>query len=110
MDAQARELVAAPAVDGSLVAGAREHVHRRALAHERLGELAHVPREPALDDRWVLPREDKHAVAHPGDPITQRPDTRSRPAAPFAPASASRTRLRRACDRLLPRRQTPLAE
>src|SRR4030088_407726 len=34
---------------------AREHVHPKALAHERLGQLAHVPREAALDNRRILP-------------------------------------------------------
>jgi hypothetical protein len=48
---------------------AGEHVHGDPLAHQRLGELAHVPGQPALDHGRVLPREKQHAIAHPGDPI-----------------------------------------
>ena len=43
---------------------AREHVHARPLADERLGELAHVPGQPALDHGRVLPGEEQHAIAH----------------------------------------------
>ena len=43
--------------DSSLAA--RQHVDLDALADERLGELAHVPRQPALDHRRVLPGEDQ---------------------------------------------------
>ena len=46
---------------GHRVAAAREHVHLDVLLHELLGQLAHVPREPALDDRRVLPGEDEDA-------------------------------------------------
>ena len=45
-------------------AAARDDVDRVALRREALGELADVAREPALDDRRVLPREDEHATAH----------------------------------------------
>ena len=53
--------------------GARPHsagqdVHAHALAHQRLGELAHVAREAALDHRRVLPGQDEHAGAHPRHP------------------------------------------
>ena len=54
---------------------AREHVDGHALAHQRLRELAHVPREPALDHGRVLPGEDQHAIAHSRDPISRRLDT-----------------------------------
>ncbi len=45
-------------------AAARDDVDRVALRREALRELADVAREPALDDRRVLPREDEHATAH----------------------------------------------
>ena len=38
-------------------AAAGDDVHLVAVAHELLGQLAHVPREAALDDRRVLPRQ-----------------------------------------------------
>ena len=38
-------------------AAARDDVHLVPVAHQLLGELAHVPREAALDDRRVLPRQ-----------------------------------------------------
>ena len=47
---------------GHALVAAREHVHLDALGDELLGELAHVPREAALDDRRVLPGEDQDAV------------------------------------------------
>ena len=45
-------------------AAARDDVDLVAVAHELLGQLAHVPREAALDDRRVLPRQgqDPHGV------------------------------------------------
>ena len=50
---------------------------RHALAHERLGELAHVAREAALDHRRVLPGEDEHAGCSPAaDPIARRAERR----------------------------------
>jgi hypothetical protein len=33
----------------------RQHIDSEALAYERLGELAHVPGEAALDNRRILP-------------------------------------------------------
>src|SRR5947209_13112635 len=41
-----------------------EHVDTRALAHERLGELAHMASEPPLDHWGVLPREEQHSSTH----------------------------------------------
>jgi len=51
------------------VAAARQHVHRLAVRGERLGELADVAREAALDDRRVLPREDQDAAHAAREPI-----------------------------------------
>ena len=45
-------------------AAARDDVDGVALRREALGELPDMPREPALDDRRVLPGEDEHATAH----------------------------------------------
>ena len=45
-------------------AAAREDVDLGALGDELLGELAHVARQPALDDRRVLPGEDQDARRH----------------------------------------------
>ncbi len=42
----------------------REDVDFGALGDELLGQLAHVAREPALDDRGVLPGEDQDARRH----------------------------------------------
>ena len=42
---------------------ARQHVDLDARADQRLRELADVPREPARDDRRVLPRQDQDARA-----------------------------------------------
>ena len=50
---------------GRLLAPAREHVHVDVLRGEVLGQLAHVPREAALDQRRVLPGEDQDA--HQGE-------------------------------------------
>ena len=69
-----------------LARAAREHVHLDALAHEALGELAHVPAEPALDDRGVLPGDDQDArhgrgaytAASARPPWIARPDARAR--------------------------------
>ena len=44
-----------------LLEPAREHVHLGVLRHEVLGQLAHVAREAALDQRRVLPGEDQDA-------------------------------------------------
>ena len=60
---------------------AREDVDGRTLPHERLRELAHMARQPALDHRRVLPGEEQHAIGHGADPISR--DT-ERPAPPFA--------------------------
>ena len=51
----------------ALTAG--EHVDVDALDHELLGELAHVPGKPALDDRRVLPGERQRPGAHTGRAI-----------------------------------------
>jgi hypothetical protein len=51
---------------------AREDVDLDALAHELLGQLAHVTGEAALDDGRVLPREDQHARAHAAREATAR--------------------------------------
>ena len=48
---------------------AGQHVHGHPLADQRLGELAHVPGQAALDHGRVLPGEEEHAVAHRLDPI-----------------------------------------
>ncbi len=40
---------------------ARQHGHLVALGDERLRELGDVPRQAALDDRGVLPREEEDA-------------------------------------------------
>src|SRR5215211_6812267 len=42
-----------------LLAAACEHVHVYVQLDERLGELADVPGETALDQRWVLPGQDQ---------------------------------------------------
>ena len=42
---------------------AGEHVHLGALLHEVLGELAHVSRQSAFDDRRVLPGDQQGAHA-----------------------------------------------
>ena len=48
-----------PPRGAALSRAAGEDVHLDALAHEPLGQLAHVAREAALDDRRVLPGEDQ---------------------------------------------------
>ncbi len=48
-------------VGGRLLAAASEHVDLGAEVDERLGELADVPGEAALDQRRVLPGEDEDA-------------------------------------------------
>ena len=110
-DVVARERRLAHAVDEHAVAvlrvlaparerpTARQDMHLDAVAHELLGELAHVAREPALDDRWVLPAQDQHARAHgaaghyrcPAAPGLSA-SSPSRPAGPRAPPSAGRAR------------------
>jgi hypothetical protein len=40
---------------------AREDVHLDPVAHQPLGQLAHVPRQPALDHRRVLPADHQDA-------------------------------------------------
>ena len=78
-----RELGLAHAVHGDAVAvldrrqppaAAGDDVDLVTVAHELLGELAHVPREAALDDRRVLPRQgqDPHGLA----PYRHAPATR----------------------------------
>ena len=72
---------------------AREHVHRDSLPDERLGELAHVPCQAALDHGRVLPGEEQHAIlAHPSTlspPASRRP---ARDASPdCAPAGVAHT-------------------
>ena len=57
---------AVPVLDrGQAPAAARDDVDLVAVAHELLGQLAHVPGEAALDDRRVLPgeAEDPHGLA-----------------------------------------------
>ena len=67
-------------------AAAGDDVHLVAVADELLGQLAHVPREAALDDRRVLPREGqnphglgpyRHVRCAPRRPPTHRPSRRS---------------------------------
>ena len=53
----------AGAPSGVALAPAREDVDGHPEADERLGELAHVAGEAALDERGVLPREDEDAPA-----------------------------------------------
>ncbi len=43
---------------------AGEDVDDHALRHELLGQLAHVARQAALDDRRVLPGQDEDAPGH----------------------------------------------
>ena len=50
---------------------AREHVDGHPPAHERLGELAHMPGQAALDHGRVLPGEEQHVFAHAQDPISR---------------------------------------
>ena len=87
-------------------AAAGDDVHLVAVAHELLGQLAHVPREAALDDRRVLPREgqDAHRCWQPTDmracdraasPPTRRPSRgssrrRAHDALPYLPESSTR--------------------
>ena len=54
---------------------AREDVHLVALGDELLGQLAHVPGEPAFHDRGVLPGEDQDALWHGkgAEPILRAP-------------------------------------
>ena len=69
---------AGPLPERGLAAG--EDVDLDPTRHERLRELAHVPGEPALHDRGVLPRQDenaRHVAAHRGS----GPQVRPRPAA-----------------------------
>ena len=40
---------------------AGEHVHLDVLGRQVLGQLAHVARQAALDERWVLPGQDQDA-------------------------------------------------
>jgi hypothetical protein len=47
-------------------AAAREDVHLDPAAHQALGELANMTRQPALDDRRVLPGQDENARGHAG--------------------------------------------
>jgi hypothetical protein len=44
-----------------LLAATGEHVHVDFLSGEVLGQLAHVARKPALDERRVLPGQDEDA-------------------------------------------------
>ena len=44
-----------------LLAPARDHVHVDVLGRQVLGQLAHVARQPALDQRGVLPGQDEGA-------------------------------------------------
>ena len=54
------------APDSSTVAlvAAREHVDLHPVAHELLRQLAGVARQPALDDRRVLPGDQQDARDH----------------------------------------------
>ena len=47
-------------------AAAREHVHLDPAAHQPFGELANMARQPALDDRRVLPGQDEDTRGHAG--------------------------------------------
>jgi hypothetical protein len=47
-----------------VTAAARDHVDVHAVGHEVLRQLAHVPRQAALDDRRVLPAQDQDARGH----------------------------------------------
>jgi hypothetical protein len=44
-----------------LLASADKHVHVHSLGRQILGQLPHVPRESALDQRRVLPGQDQDA-------------------------------------------------
>jgi hypothetical protein len=79
MDTHASRFIVASLLAVGHADRASEHVDEGALADQRLGKLAHMPREPPLDHRGVLPREDQDAVAHEGDPISREsPARRSR--------------------------------
>ena len=79
MDVDAADLLWPRALEVRLAADtAGEHIHRHALTHQGLGELAHMAREAALDHRRILPGEDQHTVAHPLDPIGPWPNVRRR--------------------------------
>ena len=69
----------------STIDAPRENVHRDPLAHERLGELAHVARQPALDHGRVLPGEKQHAIAHSRDPISPARAVTAQDASPARP-------------------------
>src|SRR4029077_17325536 len=71
MHGHTADLVHARLTDRQLFADAPgEHIHDHPLTVQRLGELAHVPSETALDHGRVLPGEEQHAIAHARDPIS----------------------------------------
>ena len=83
---------------GRLLQAAREHVHLHVLAHEVLGQLAHVAREAALDQRRVLPGEDQdaHQIPNSGETssvgarLRRRGSATGRESARAASAASSR--------------------
>ena len=82
-----------------LAEAARQHVDRNALANERLGELAHVARQAALDHGRVLPGEEQHSTGHcqtlyppPGRRAPARPPG-NRPGAHAAPSKRDQPEL-----------------
>ncbi len=80
MDVHSTDLLGGPSLDVGIRANAtREHIHCHSLADESLGELAHMPRQAALDHRRILPGEDQHTVTHSLDPICPRRNTPRQP-------------------------------
>src|SRR4029077_788903 len=78
----------------TLTRPACEHIDGDTPADERLGELAHVARQAALDHGRVLPGEEQHVGAHPRDPIARGAQTVQPPPRPAErPANARSSRL-----------------
>ena len=57
---------------------ASQHIHRHALAHQLLRQLAHMPRQPTLDHGRVLPGEDQHSLCQVTHPIRRPRSGRDR--------------------------------
>ena len=83
-------------------AATRDHVNLYPERHELLGQLADVPRQPALHDRRVLPGQDQHAHGARGYRAAVAnaairfgtclmPSSPSRPPSATSPSGAART-------------------